>query len=427
MNTWERVAYTVQLLAACLLCMKPLRKREHYLLRVVFSLSLLLFLTYVLNGMIYEETLGAGRFVYWFGFLLICIPFIGFCSSVSVKEAVYCTVVASAMQHFAYDIYYLYLLHNGKQYAVFVLLYILTYAGIYFLFVRKLSVDGGYEVSRSDLIPLITIVLLVWFLSVWNGRFLVPVGNLRTYAVTYQICDAICCLYVLWVQVNQREKLGLQKELDGIEAAWHRQKNQYEVTQQTIDSINRKCHDLKHQIRSLRNTENTAEKNEYFDEIEHAIMIYDTALKTNNRALDAVMMEKGLFCRDHQIQLTCMADGSRLDFMKPEDIYAIFGNALDNSIRAVLELEDPGQRIITVKVITQKDIMVIQIQNYYKGTIRFRNGFPLTTKQNKEDHGFGIKSIQYTAEKYNGTMTAQGKDGIFTLQILLPFQFPKIS
>lgn len=34
------------------------------------------------------------------------------------------------------------------------------------------------------------------------------------------------------------------------------------------------------------------EKNEYLEELENDIMIYDTALKTGNRALDIVLMEK---------------------------------------------------------------------------------------------------------------------------------------
>ena len=55
-----------------------------------------------------------------------------------------------------------------------------------------------------------------------------------------------------------------------------------------------------------------------------------------------------------------MVDGSRMNFMKAEDIYGIFGNALDNAIEAVSRLEDPQQRVISVKAIYQKKILVIQ-------------------------------------------------------------------
>ena len=159
---------------------------------------------------------------------------------------------------------------------------------------------------------------------------------------------------------------------------------------------------------------------EYLQELERDIMIYDVSLQTGNRALDVVLMEKGLFCKNHEIQWSCMVDGSRMNFMKAEDIYGIFGNALDNAIEAVSRLEDPQQRVISVKAIYQKKILVIQFQNYYQGDLEFRNGIPRTTKQNKQDHGYGMKSIRYTVEKYNGTVTVSTKNNILTLQILIP-------
>ena len=192
------------------------------------------------------------------------------------------------------------------------------------------------------------------------------------------------------------------------------------MTEDTIENINRKCHDLKHQIRELRNLSDDQEREEYLDELENDIMIYDTALQTGNRALDIVLMEKALYCKNHGINWTCMADGSKLGIMKVEDIYAIFGNALENAIHAVMDLKDEMKRVISVKIISQNSILVIQIQNYYSGALRFENGLPVTTKKNKRDHGYGMKSIRYTAEKYNGTITVNTGEGIFTLQILIP-------
>ena len=131
-------------------------------------------------------------------------------------------------------------------------------------------------------------------------------------------------------------------------------------------------------------------------------------------------MEKGLSCKNHGIQWSCMADGSKLEFMKPEDIYSIFGNVLDNAIEAVMKLDDPQKRIISVKIITQKELLMIQVQNYYSERLHFEDGLPVTTKKNKRDHGYGMKSIRYTAEKYNGAVTVRAENHIFMLQILLP-------
>ena len=136
--------------------------------------------------------------------------------------------------------------------------------------------------------------------------------------------------------------------------------------------------------------------------------------------LDILLIEKELYCVSHGIQLSCMIDGSKLGFMQNEDLYAMFGNALDNAITAVLKLENPQERVISLNMLAQDKIIMIQIQNYYCQTLEFSDGLPLTTNQDTDVHGYGMKSIRYTAEKYSGTVTVKAKDGVFCLKILLP-------
>jgi signal transduction histidine kinase len=59
-------------------------------------------------------------------------------------------------------------------------------------------------------------------------------------------------------------------------------------------------------------------------------------------------------------------------------------------------------------------------ENYFEGDIKLANGLPVTTKRDKDNHGFGLKSIRYAAEKYGGTMTINIEENWFILRILLP-------
>lgn len=45
---------------------------------------------------------------------------------------------------------------------------------------------------------------------------------------------------------------------------------------------------------------------------------------------------------------------------------------------------------------------------------------PRTTKENKSYHGFGLRSIQLTAEKYGGEMSVHAKDQLFCVDVILP-------
>lgn len=419
-DMWLKVSYMVQLISACLIFMLPLRKRKQFGLRMAAASVVLLAGTYVVNSLYVEQAIGILFFLYWGHYILICVLFVWWGMEGTWVEAAYCAICACAMQHVAFDVYLILQVMTGTYHVASVFAYMGVYLLFYYLFARKLPRQGGFSVSKTALFPIATIILLVWILSVLDGAGVSGVETDAKRVIIYRITDALCCFYILWVQVNQKEKISLQRELDGINYAWRQQTSQYQVTKETIESINRKCHDLKHQIRALRQMTDEREREEFFDEIEDAIMIYDTALKTKNQALDTVLMEKGLFCKDHGIQWSCMADGSKLDFMRMEDIYAIFGNALDNAITAVMDLEDPQKRVISVNVMTRKSFLMIQIQNYYEKELRFEEGLPVTTKKNKRDHGYGMKSIRYTVEKYNGTITVKAEQHIFMLQILIP-------
>lgn len=419
MELWDKIAYMIQLDLACLLFMLPVQKRKWFGARAAGVVAMTIWLVYGINSLLSDQIKGAGQYVYWASYIFICVAVVWSCLDLSFMKALYCAICACAMQHVAYDLVLAYQVVNGDDYIVPVLLYLATYALFYFMFARKLPENGNFVVRKTSLFPMATIIVLVWILSVMeasgNAYFEANVGS----RILYRMIDGLCCFYVLWCQVYEKERIELQRELDGIHNAWNQQKKQYEMTREMIDGINRKCHDLKHQIRALREMTDEKQREDFFDEIENDIMIYDTAIKTGNKALDVVLMDKGLFCKEHGIQWTCMADASRLNFMKMEDLYAIFGNALDNAIEAVSELEEPEKRVISVKIITQNNISVIQIQNYYDAKLKFEEGLPLT-RRDRGSHGFGMKSIRYIAEKYNGTITVNAQNGIFVLQILIP-------
>lgn len=420
MELWNRISYMVQLNAACLMFMLPAQKSQRFYLRFLLGALATIGAAFWINGSLGEDGIAKLSYGYWLGYIMVCVAFVWICLDISFKEAIYCAICACAMQHVAYDMVIIYQVAGGGSSLVQIAIYILIYAIFYQTFARKLPKRGSFPVRKSSLAPLVTLVVLVWMLSTLeiSGKpgFEAGIGN----QIIFRVLDAVCCLYVLWVQIYEKEKLELQRELDGINNMWKQQKRQYEVTEEMIDNINRKCHDLKHQIRALRQMTDEEQKQEYFNEIENDIMLYDTALRTGNKALDVVLMDKGLFCKNHDIQWTCMADGEKLDFMKLEDIYAIFGNALDNAIAAVGKLQDREKRVISTKMITQNNIMVIQVRNYYNAELDFEGGLPLTTQNESQGHGFGMKSIRYTAEKYNGTISVRAEDDIFTLQILIP-------
>ena len=238
-----------------------------------------------------------------------------------------------------------------------------------------------------------------------------------------QIYAASICLVILILLVVQLREVRAQKDLDRSQTLWKQRQLQYEQSKENIDLINRKVHDLKHQIAALAQGENIGEHRKAFAaEIENMIEVYDSDANTGNEALDTLLMEKGLYCHLHGIEWTCVADGKLLEFVDVLDLFTLMGNALDNAVEGVGKCGPEQHKSISVRIWKKDLFTVIQVENSYNGEIRFlENGLPASTKGDDANHGFGTKSIQSIAKKYGGTLTVCAEDQVFTLTILLPF------
>lgn len=247
----------------------------------------------------------------------------------------------------------------------------------------------------------------------FSGQYASEVLNIRTFV-------DLCGVAMLYAYHLQREQALARKELGAMQRILENQYAQYRMSRDSIDMINRKYHDLKHQITALRAETDADTRNQWLDEIERDICTYETQNKTGNSVLDTLLTGKSLYCQKHSIHLTVVANGKPLGIMDMMDICTVFGNALDNAIECELKISDKSKRMIHLTLTTQKHFLLLQVENYCPDPPDFRGGLPVTTKQDKDNHGFGLKSIQLSAKKYGGSATVQVEDDWFVLKVLIP-------
>ncbi|MBD5457565.1 MAG: sensor histidine kinase [Lachnospiraceae bacterium] len=224
---------------------------------------------------------------------------------------------------------------------------------------------------------------------------------------------------ILYLQNELFKKSEMRKELEMMNLLWKKEQEQYRISKENIALINQKCHDLKHQIYALRNVKDT-ERKQYLDEIAESVQIYEAMVQTGNEVLDTILTEKSLYCKEKGITVSCVADGGQLDFINTVDLYAILGNALDNAIEAVEKFEQQEMRQIDVLIYRKEQFLAINVINPLAEKLVYEDGLPVTTKENKNYHGFGLKSIKYMVKKCGGIITVKEEDGCFSLMILIP-------
>ena len=109
-------------------------------------------------------------------------------------------------------------------------------------------------------------------------------------------------------------------------------------------------------------------------------------------------------------------------FLHPIDLYTIFGNAMDNAIECVKNLQKQEKRQIDVLIHRQHQFLIVQIMNPVEEELEFEDNLPVTTKHDKAYHGYGLRSIKNSVKKYNGVFQVKIKDGCFCLKILFPIK-----
>lgn len=405
-----------ELLAAVLLFARFLAKRGSYWRRFPWAAvccAAAIPVTYVTHAM---------RFGY---VLLTCLAalLVWFLRDISWQDSLYCAICAYAAQHFGYALNLLIFPPNAER-SSFGLHALLTqavvYAAVYYLVAKPLPNSGRYGVTVSY--SLISAGMFFAFATaLWgHGAGHAISVSAPSFRAPY-IYDLFCCVFFLWVQVSQSQRIRAQSELAFQRELERRQQEQYSIASQNIDLINHKCHDLKYRIAALRQCGGSDAMERELRELEQSVQIYDAAFHTENKVLDTVLTEKSLYCEAHEITLTCVADGKLLDFMEPADIYSIFGNALDNAIEYVSRL-DPSKRLITCAVWGCSGLLMIRFENYCDTPIQFRDGLPITTKADSSNHGFGLRGIRCIANKYQGCVSVQAEHSEYTLLLSFPLE-----
>lgn len=298
--------------------------------------------------------------------------------------------------------------------------------GVMYMLERRFTM----KIKEFQIMPhemrMVIIICAVTFTvtSLFSSRSDVVFGS--NIAISHALVDFLGILFLfqyrLWFANLQK-----QQELAMIRRVMDHQGAQYKQSQESIDLVNRKYHDMKQMLTLLRVEGKEQQRVQWLDAIEEDIQAYEAWNDTGHQVLNTVLTDKRLFCMRHGIALHCVADGALLQNMHALDICSIFGNALDNAIECVLTIPDTQKRVVRVSVFAKQGFLMMRFENVCEQELVFEQGLPVTTKEHRDCHGYGIKNIRYVLQKYDGTMTIDAQNQRFMLNILIPLPVRRAS
>lgn len=202
------------------------------------------------------------------------------------------------------------------------------------------------------------------------------------------------------------------------------QKQQYDYQLQQSVAVRRFKHDLANHIgviRELINENKTEEAKEYIDTIWNIQDVFDLKIHTGDSFLDIIVNYYLYLAVKEKIEFAVRGKLTEKMPLEMFDITTLMGNILQNAFEAATKADVPR---IRVELVEHKEEIFIVVSNSVAKTINTKTDFFMTFKKDKQNHGFGLKNIVATVEKYHGEcymeFIVENREVLFQISIAIP-------
>lgn len=236
----------------------------------------------------------------------------------------------------------------------------------------------------------------------------------------------IVVVIVLFQNIKARQDEKLQQEL---------LKTQMEDTRQHVRQVERLYNDirsLKHDMANhIMTLEHLWEQEEYFQAKEYAVQLKEALhdataeIKSGNPVTDVLIAEYEEKAKQKKIMFQSTFFYPDTGKMDAFDMSILLNNAFDNALRAAEGYKaSHGSAKITLSSYRNQNAYLICMENSFADKLE-RNGdtgLPATSKDNGQEHGYGLLNMKRVAEKYYGDIDMQQAEDRVKLVIMLMLQ-----
>lgn len=154
---------------------------------------------------------------------------------------------------------------------------------------------------------------------------------------------------------------------------------------------------------------------DYVKELEDKFNHGEDIIETGNTALDAILSTKIAIAESKGIAVNTKIQIPEDISVDPIDMCIIFGNALDNAIEAC-ERTETTEKKIGITIICKDEAVLCKIVNTAPKPV---NSLLVTSKVDKQNHGFGLENIRTALSRYNANPAIERTDAEFTLKFVI--------
>lgn len=211
-----------------------------------------------------------------------------------------------------------------------------------------------------------------------------------------------------------------EKELQLINMKKEKLFSDYQNMENSQQKVFQLYHDLKKHLNVLNIMENKSEVQDYIEKCFQDLQDIEGKFQTGNPYIDMILYDEWKKAKNLGIKVQFAVEKGSLDMFELYDIIVILGNTLENAREACKKIIDIGENAyIQLKIMKMAEQVIYVLSNSYTGEIINKNNVFITSKEDKNLHGIGMKNIHSSIEKYQGSMHVSLKKQKFILTIML--------
>lgn len=244
----------------------------------------------------------------------------------------------------------------------------------------------------------------------------------------WTILSVVLMMSVLIFNMNRQYEI--EKEFAQIKAQQAELLERNYTTLNHAYSINAKLfHDLHNHIgvlRQLLTNKKLDEAMQYLDELQAPVREMTHTIWTGDETVDYLINSKAQAAEAIGMQYQAQVEFPRRTNLRSADLCAILGNLLDNALEAAKQAPKEERFVrLTIRRINQ--MLVIKVENSFSSLPVKKDGELKTSKEENGLHGWGLKSAQTAAEKYDGTVQTSFTGSTFRAVATLSYQAVSIE
>ena len=260
------------------------------------------------------------------------------------------------------------------------------------------------------LVPLCSIVIGILTIQQANFRTVIlPALLLIINALVFYLFDSLVRLYN-----DRHEKMMLEQQNKAYI-------NQIKLVYDSQNALRYYRHDMRNHLFKMRDMVEKSEYKqleEYIGQAVSYMKIDKKVIDSGNSEIDCLLNYKLRNIDEMNIKLETKFVLPHELFINVFDINIVLGNLIDNALEALKQCDE---RELIVRLTYSKGVMFITIKNSFSGNIKIdsNNQKLFTTKKDFKNHGLGLQSVQYTIDKYYGTMEIETTEKMFIVKALM--------